>query len=152
MKVSYKKKKRNPRRCICVVDGQGGGIGSILVRYVRESCGEEIEIIALGTNAIATSQMLKAGANCGASGENAVCHMVEQSLCILGTISITWPNSMLGELTPRMAEAIMNSSAKKILLPLSQENVEIIGVLSEPLPHLIKMLVEKELKEVLHNV
>ncbi|MBF0203630.1 MAG: DUF3842 family protein [Desulfamplus sp.] len=137
---------------ICVIDAQGGGIGISIIKYLREVYGESVEITAMGTNAIAASQMLKAGANRAASGENAIVHTVGKAEVIIGSIAITWANSMMGELTPKMAEAIMSASALKILLPLSQENVVIIGVQREPLPHLIKCLVENELKEVFKNV
>ncbi len=141
-----------PIKRICVVDGQGGGIGLLLVKSIKEIFRESVEVIALGTNAIATSQMLRAGANKGASGENAICHTVSTADCIVGPISITWAHAMLGEITPRMAEAIMSSPAVKILLPLSQEKVELVGMIKEPLPHLVESLVEKNIKEVLKNV
>jgi hypothetical protein len=137
---------------ICVIDGQGGGIGATLIKYMKEAYGETVELIGLGTNAIATAQMLKSGANRGASGENAICRTVTTADCIIGPISITWANAMLGEVTPRMAEAIMSSSAFKILLPLTQEKVEIVGVVKEPLPHMVQVVVEEKLKEVLKNV
>ena len=119
-------------------------------RYINVG-GEQIELIALGTNAIAASQMLRAGANRCASGENAICHTTESVECIIGPVSITWANAMLGELTPKMAEAVMSSPAPKILLPLSQENVEIVGLSREPLPHLVEAAVA-ELKEVMRHV
>jgi hypothetical protein len=137
---------------ICVLDGQGGGIGLLLVKSLKELFKESVEVIALGTNAIATAQMLKAGANKGASGENAICHVLPTADIILGPISITWANAMLGEITPSMAQAVMSSPAKKILIPLSQEQVEIIGVVKEPLPHLVQAAIEIKLKEVLNNV
>ena len=140
------------RKRICVIDGQGGGIGSTVIKYLRAAHGESIELIALGTNAIAASQMLRAGANRCASGENAIRHTTETVECIIGPVSITWANAMLGEITPRMAEAVTSSRAAKLLLPLFQENVEIVGVVSEPLPHLVQELVEKRLKEVLDHV
>ena len=59
-------------KTICVIDGQGGGIGSAVIKKLKERLGETVRIVALGTNAVATAQMLKAGANCGASGENAI--------------------------------------------------------------------------------
>lgn len=140
------------RKRVCVIDGQGGGIGSTVIKYLRTAHGESIELIALGTNAIAASQMLRAGANRCASGENAICHTTESVECIIGPVSITWANAMLGEVTPRMAEAVTSSQAVKLLLPLFQENAEIVGVVSEPLPHLVQELVEKRLKEVLDHV
>ena len=140
-----------PKR-ICVIDGQGGGIGAILIKYLKESYGEKLELIALGTNAIATVQMMKAGANRGASGENAIVRTVASADLIVGPISITWANAMLGEVTPRMAEAITSGPAPKILLPLTQERVVLVGVVTEPLPHLVKVLVEQKIKEVLEDV
>jgi hypothetical protein len=137
---------------ICVIDGQGGGIGATLIKYLKEAYGETVELIGLGTNAIATAQMLKSGANRGASGENAICHTVGTADCIIGTISITWANAMLGEVTPKMAEAVMSSKAIKILLPLNQEKVEIVGVEKEPLPHMVQVVVEEKIKEVLKYV
>ena len=137
---------------ICVIDGQGGGIGATLIKYLKEAFGEAVEIVALGTNAIATSQMLKAGANRGATGESAICWTVQSADCIVGPVAITWANSMLGEVTPRTAEAVMSSPAVKVLIPLSQEKVEIIGVVKEPLPHLVQAAVEGKIKEVIGDV
>lgn len=140
------------RKRVCVIDGQGGGIGSTVIKYLKATHGEQFEVIALGTNAIAASQMLRAGANRCASGENAICHTAVRVHCIVGPVTITWANAMLGEVTPKMAEAVTTSRAVKLLLPLFQENAEIIGVAAEPLPHLVQNLVEKRLKEVLDHV
>jgi hypothetical protein len=140
------------RQRVCVIDGQGGGIGSTVIKYLKAAHGEAIELIALGTNAIAASQMLRAGANRCASGENAICQTAARVHCIIGPVTITWANAMLGEVTPKMAAAVTTSPAFKLLLPLFQENAEIIGVTSEPLPHLVQTLVEKRLKEVLDHV
>ena len=137
---------------ICVIDGQGGGIGATLIKYLKTAYGERIELVALGTNAIATAQMLKSGANKGATGENAIYRTVRDADCIVGPIAITWANAMLGEVTPLMAEAIMSSPAPKILLPLSQERVEIVGILKEPMPHLVQKVVEEKIQEVLNHV
>jgi len=140
------------RKIICVIDGQGGGIGATLIKYLKERFGESIDLIALGTNAIATAQMLKAGANRGATGENAVCRTVYTGAdFIVGTMSVTWANAMLGEVTPKIAEAVMSSPAKKIILPLAQENVEIVGTVREPLPHLVQIAVDK-IEEAMENV
>lgn len=128
---------------ICVIDGQGGGIGAALIRSLKMELGETADRTALGTNAIATAQMLKAGANRGATGENAICRTVAACDVIVGTVAITWANAMLGELTPKMAESIMSSTAPKVLLPLSQEHAEIVGLTREPLPHLVEASVER---------
>lgn len=134
---------------IAVIDGQGGGIGSLIIKRVREECGETVEIIALGTNSTATFAMMKARANKGATGENAIVWNAGKADVILGPLSIILSNSMYGELTSAMAEAIASSPAKKILLPLNQEGVEVIGVVKEPLLHVIDHLIER-LKEVIH--
>ena len=139
------------RKRICIIDGQGGGIGATFVKYLKEAFGETVELIALGTNGIATARMLKAGANKGASGESAVCYTAPRADLIVGPISVTWANAMLGEVTSKMAEAIMSSPARKILLPLSQEMVEIVGTSEEPLPHLVQQAVER-IREVIENV
>ena len=131
---------------ICVIDGQGGGIGSAVIKKLKDTFEETIEIIALGTNAIATAQMLKARANRGASGENAIVQTVKQVDVIIGPISIIMAHAMMGEVTPMMAESVSGSPAKKILIPLSQENVDIVGVSSIPLPHMIDALIEENLK------
>lgn len=131
------------RKKIAVVDGQGGGIGSVIIKELKKLAGEKFEIIALGTNAIATMAMLSAGANKGATGESAISYVTKDCDYILGSISILLTNSMLGELTEKMASSISSSPAKKILLPISQEKIEIVGLKKEPLPHLVKELVEK---------
>jgi len=131
---------------ICVIDGQGGGIGSTIIKRLKESFRETVEIIALGTNAIATANMLKAKANRGASGENAIARTVNEVDVIIGPIGIIIAHAMMGEVTPRIAEAVASSPAKKILIPLSRENVEIVGICSDPLPRLIDTLVQDNLK------
>ncbi|MBE0426264.1 MAG: DUF3842 family protein [Nitrospirae bacterium] len=127
---------------IAVVDGQGGGIGSLVVKRLRDEFGDQIEILALGTNAAATSAMMKSRANKGATGENSIVWNAGRINMVIGPLSIVLPNAMLGELTPKMAEAIASSSAKKILLPLNQEGIDVIGVEKEPLPHLIEKILE----------
>lgn len=136
----------------CVIDGQGGGIGAVLIKYLKEAYGETVELIGLGTNAVATAQMLKAGANRGASGENAIVQTVRKADLILGPIAITWANAMLGEVTAKMAAAITSSPAPKILLPLTQEAVVVAGVVLEPLPHMVERMVNEIIKEVLPDV
>lgn len=130
---------------ICVIDGQGGGIGSTIIKHLKTSYGERYEILALGTNAIATANMLKAGANRGASGQNAIVRTACQVDVIIGPISIVLANAMLGELTPAMAEAVASSPARKILLPISQENVTVVGADSAPLPRLIETMLADRL-------
>jgi hypothetical protein len=131
------------KKSIAVIDGQGGGIGSAVIKRLRETIAEEVEIIGLGTNAMATGAMLKAGANKGASGENAIVQTVKTVDIIVGPTSIVLANSMMGELTPKMAVAIASSPATKCLLPLKIPEVEMIGAPKEPLPHLVDQLIKR---------
>lgn len=122
---------------IMVVDGQGGGIGGLVIKKIREELGHSLTIYAVGTNAMATAQMMKSGANKGATGEGAVRWAALRSDLIVGPVAIVLPNAMMGELTPAMAESICSSSARKLLLPLTQENLKIVGFPDAPLPHLV---------------
>jgi hypothetical protein len=137
------------RKTVGVIDGQGGGIGSTIIRAIKAHVGEAVEIVALGTNAIATAQMLKARANRGASGENAIVRTVNRVDVVIGTLGILLAHAMMGEVTPRMAEAVSGCSAVKLILPISQENVDLIGVSGDPLPHLVECLVADHLKPLL---
>ena len=139
------------RMNICVIDGQGGGIGSIIIKKLKEAFQESVQIIALGTNAIATAQMLKARANRGASGENAIVRSVAQADIIVGPMGIVLAHAMMGEVTPSMAGAVAASPARKFLIPISQENIEIVGLTPTPLPPLIETLIEKHLKELIEK-
>jgi len=134
---------------ICVIDGQGGGIGSAIIKKLKSAFGETVEILALGTNAIATAQMLKAKANRGATGENAIVRTVRQADLIVGTLGLVLAHAMMGEVTPAMAGAIAASPAPKFLLPLCQENITVVGVSRDPLPHLVEELVEIHLKSII---
>jgi len=126
---------------IAVIDGQGGGIGSLVVKRLRDEFGDGIEILALGTNAAATSAMMKSRANKGATGENAIVRNSSRVNMIIGPLSIVLPNAMLGEMTPKMTDAIISSEVKKVLLPLNQEGIDIISAEKEPLPHMIEKVV-----------
>jgi hypothetical protein len=136
---------------ICVIDGQGGGIGSTIIKRLKERFEEkdrfedQIQIIALGTNAIATAQMLKARANKGASGSNAIVQTVKGADAIIGPVGIIMPHAMMGEVTLEMAEAVCQSEAVKVLLPLSQENIAIVGITGMPLPLLVDELIDTHL-------
>lgn len=128
---------------IAVIDGLGGGIGSHIIEKIRKNLSEDIEIIALGTNAIATSAMMKAGANKGATGKNAIIQSTKNVDIITGSLAIVLENSMMGEITPGIADVLIQNSAKKLLLPLNQNNIEVIDVPNEPLPHQVDKLIEK---------
>jgi hypothetical protein len=126
---------------IMVMDGQGGGIGSTVIKALRASIRGEIDIYALGTNSTATARMMKAGANRGATGENAIAQTSPKADVIIGPLAILMPNAMMGEVTAKMAEAVCASTAEKILIPLNQEKVMVVGVSLDPLPHLVEQVV-----------
>ena len=122
---------------IMVMDGQGGGIGSVIIKALRTALTEGVEILALGTNSAATARMMRAGANRGATGENAIVQTSPKADVIMGPLAILMAHAMMGEVTPRMAEAVSQSRADKILIPLTQEKVTLVGITSDPLPHLV---------------
>jgi len=113
---------------IAVIDGVGGGIGAQVVERLRKEGLPDISILALGTNAVATQRMVNAGADKGASGENAIRVSIGLADYIIGPIGIVLPNAMMGEITPAIAEAVFNSRGRKFLLPLNQPHFEIVGV------------------------
>lgn len=123
---------------IAVIDGMGGGLGVQLVTQLTGQWGDKVEVIALGTNALATNNMVKAGAARGATGENAVRVSLRKADIIIGPIGIVMPNALMGEITPAIAEAVASSEARKILVPVNQSHFEIIGLESRPLVSLIK--------------
>lgn len=122
---------------VVIIDGMGAGIGSQLITRLKGVIDTGTEIIALGTNAIAADRMIKAGAHRGASGENAIKVSVAEGDFIMGPIGIVIGNSMMGEITPAAAEAILAAKGERILLPLQNEHFFIAGL--EPIP-LAKMI------------
>lgn len=113
---------------IAVIDGKGGGIGCQVVERLKSLKNSDIEVIALGTNSQATSNMLKAGADDGSTGENAIAWMSSKVDIIIGPLAIISANSMMGEISPKMSEAVASSSARKLLLPVSKCNIDVIGL------------------------
>ena len=134
---------------VLVIDGAGGSIGQQIITRLGETFGGAIEILALGTNAIAASNMMKAGANRGASGENSFRVVCPEADIIIGPVSIVVPNSFMGELTPAMAEYIAASKGRKVLLPLGQQ-VTVVGTSNLPLPHLMDEAI-KLVKDILSS-
>ncbi len=129
---------------ISIIDGQGGGIGKQLVEKLAPRLSKEknVTIRALGTNALATNAMLKAGADDGATGENAIVLNAGKSHIIAGVMPIVMPHSILGEVTPRMAEAIGRSDALKVLIPMPRCNIMVAVPEMAPLGQCIDRAVE----------
>ncbi|MCL2565789.1 MAG: DUF3842 family protein [Defluviitaleaceae bacterium] len=127
---------------ILVIDGQGGKIGKMIIEGVKSS-NISCELTAIGANAVATATMLKAGADNGATGENPVVVLSRTADIIIGPLGIIAADSLLGEITPMMAAAIGQSSAKKLLLPVNLCNNIIVGTNAQPLSKLIDEAVEE---------
>ena len=135
---------------IVFIDGMGGGLVAQVISQAAGRLPADTELIGLGTNALATAAnalataaMLKAGLKRVATGENAVCVTAQTADIIVGPIGIVLPNAMLGEVTPRMAEAVASSRARKLLLPVSQSHFEFIGVENKSIGVLVKEAAEK---------
>ncbi len=128
---------------IAIVDGMGGGLGAQLITQLTAQLGSKAEVVALGTNALATSNMVRAGAVRGATGENAVVVSLPKATIVAGPIGIVIANAMMGEITPRIAETVAGCDAYKVLLPVSQTHFEIVGLESRPMGTVIKDAVNR---------
>ena len=122
---------------LVIIDGQGGRLGSLLVEAIRKEA-LNVDPLVIGTNAIATAAMLKAGANQGATGENPVLVACRDADVIVGSLGILSADSLLGEITPNMAVAVGQSKALKLLLPLGRCNNQVIGVKDATMSELVK--------------
>lgn len=126
---------------VLVIDGQSGRMGQVLIQRIK-SAGLPCRVLAVGTNAIATSAMLKAGADAGATGENPVLVNCRDADVIAGPIGILAADSLLGEVTPAMAVAVGQSPAQKLLLPVNHCNNIVVGTQSMTLSRLMDEAVE----------
>ena len=127
---------------IMVIDGQGGKMGKGLVEMLKKSCPED-EILAIGTNSIATAAMLKAGADAGATGENPAVVTSRTADIIVGPMGIVIADSLMGEITAAMATAVSSSSAYKILIPVNRCNHFIAGCQGGSLSDYIRQVCEE---------
>ena len=122
---------------VVVIDAQGGGLGAAIVKKLCEKYSSRIHILALGTNVIATTAMKKSGAANCATGENAICFNARSADVIIGGVGIIAASGMLGEITPQMAQAIAESNATKILIPISKCNIIIAGTTNLTIKELV---------------
>ncbi len=134
---------------IVVIDGQGGKMGQMIVEQLKATL-PQCQIIAIGTNSIATSAMLKAGADFGATGENPViCNCADADI-IVGPLGIVIANSLMGEVTPSMAIAVGQSKAQKILIPINKCNNKVVGIQDLAYREYIELAV-KQIKELIEE-
>ena len=132
---------------VAVIDGQGGGMGRGLVEAIKKKW-PQLHVRALGTNSLAPPAMLRAGADDGATGENAVVFNAHRADVLLGPIGVLTPNGLLGEVSPAMAEAVGGSEAVKILLPSQRCSIRLAAGDPQPLQFYLDQalrLLEEEL-------
>ncbi|MBQ2707311.1 MAG: DUF3842 family protein [Clostridia bacterium] len=122
---------------IVIIDGQGGKIGAQLIDAIRERC-EDAEIVAVGTNSIATSNMLRSGPDAAATGENPVIVACRDADVIAGPIGIVIADALYGEVTPAMALAVGQSRADRVLIPVNKCGSVVVGVGDVPMAALIR--------------
>lgn len=125
---------------ILVIDGQGGKMGKAIVEQLVKA-GYKDDVIAVGTNAVATAAMIKAGV-AGATGENPVKVNAAKADYIIGPMGIIAANSLLGEITPAMALAVSESGARKLLIPVSKCNIQVMGTVDKPMNDYIMEICE----------
>lgn len=127
---------------ILIIDAQGGGIGKQLITEIKKNI-PGADITAVGTNTVATSAMLKAGADRAATGENAVVVNSRRADVIIGPVGIVIADAMLGEITPKMANAVAQSDAKRILIPVNHCDNIVVGVADLNIGKLIQAVIEE---------
>lgn len=127
---------------VMVMDGQGGGVGKLLVETLLATI-PGVEVIAVGTNATATANMMKGGTALGATGENAVIYNSARADAICGPMGILMANAMLGEISPAMAVAVSGAEVPVFLIPMGKCNAKIAGVAEKKLADYVKEVVDK---------
>ena len=132
---------------VLIIDGQGGNMGRQLVEQLLLQSNITLEVTVVGTNAIATANMLKASARVqGATGENAVVVAARKADVIVGPVGIVMADALLGEITPAMANAVAQSNAYKVLLPVNKCNHFIVGVRDDSMSQLVQQAVQEVIK------
>lgn len=128
---------------IAVIDAQGAGLGQAVIKKIRREIGEKAQIIALGTNNAATSNMIKAGADEGFFGEKQICSFLSKNAvdCIIGPIGIISSGGIQGEITPSISKAIFNTDCTKYIIPLKLHGLYIPGTRNLEIKEIIEEIV-----------
>ncbi|MBR5429361.1 MAG: DUF3842 family protein [Firmicutes bacterium] len=134
---------------VVIIDGQGGRLGRMLVEAIA-AAGLDCRLTAVGTNSIATAAMLRAGAPSGATGENPVLVAARDADVIIGPLGLLVADALLGEITPAMAQAVGQSRAVKLLLPVNMCNNRVVGVGEHSFSELVNSAV-RELAALLES-
>lgn len=127
---------------VLVIDGQGGGLGRAIVQAMVKAWPDQ-PLLALGTNVLATSAMLKAGAQQAATGENAIMHQCRDAGLILGPTGLVVAGALLGEVSPAIATAVGLSPALKLLIPSERCSLQVVGVQQQGLDEAVAELVRR---------
>ena len=128
---------------ICVVDGRGGGLGSRMVAGLRRIAEEGHAVIGLGLNPVSAEAMKRAGATSIETASQMIHRRLDSADMIVGSLSLLMPGSMLGEVTPVLVQAVLESHAKKVLLPVNKRKVEVVGTEGRTLDALIDDAVQR---------
>lgn len=128
---------------ICVVDGRGGGLGSRVVEGLREMAADGHAVIGLGLNRVSAEAMKRAGATSIETAPQMIHRRLNGADLIVGTLSLLMPGSMLGEVTPVLVQAVLESPATKVLLPINKRKVEVVGAEGRTLDALIDHAVQR---------
>lgn len=126
---------------IVVIDGQGGGIGKSVIAAIKAK-NPDVFIIAVGTNSMASANMKKGGADVIATGENAVIYNAQNADVVIAPIGMAFANSMYGEVSPAMAQAIGLSNAQKYLIPVSKCSAHVVGTVQKTIPQYIEEVIQ----------
>ena len=128
---------------ITVIDGMGGGLGKSIVELLRTiKTSKDLEIVAVGTNALATTNMMKAKPDAGATGENAIIYNANRADFVIASAGILLGNSMQGEITPTIASAVSCSEAFKIFVPIGRDDAIFLGTNEKPLNETLSQIIK----------
>lgn len=130
---------------VLVIDGQGGGLGRALVEKIKAADADCI-ITAIGTNSAATANMLKAAPNHSATGESAIYYNAQKADYIVGSIGIIAASALMGEISPKMAQAVAESRAVKLFIPMNRCNLRVMGVAEQPLAKYMEQAIQEILR------
>lgn len=128
---------------ICVVDGRGGGLGSRMVAGLRGVAADGHAIIGVGLNRVSAEAMARAGATAIETMSQSIHHRLHAADMIVGSLSLLMPGSMFGEVTPGLVQTLLDSQAKKVLLPVNKRKVEVVGAEGRTLDALIVHAVQR---------
>lgn len=128
---------------IAVIDAQGAGIGKTIIKTIRKEIGAHVNIIALGTNKNATTNMISAGANYGITGEKAICLFCKSEPvdCIIGPIGIICAGGIKGEITSSISESVFSMDCRKYIIPLQKHGIYIPGTRNLKIKDIIEEIV-----------